>query len=71
MKHKTIKGWVQKLLKNGVRRRFLIWMIPLILPKHHLAGNSKGGGRKKKDIVIGPFIISHSKPTNEVANETS
>ncbi len=51
MKKRTIKGWLLKLRKDGIRKRFLRWAIPLILPKHHLAGNPKGGGRKKKMTV--------------------
>jgi hypothetical protein len=45
----------KQIKKNGVRKGFLIWFIPLILPRHHLAGNPKGGGRKKK---FDPFIIA-------------
>ena len=65
-----MKKWLIKLLKDGIRRRFLQWAVPLILSDHHVGRNPIGSGRKKKDTVIGPFIISHSKPTNEVANET-
>jgi len=34
---------------------FLKWQIKLILKGYHLAGNPKGGGRKKK---FDPFIIA-------------
>ena len=40
----------KQIKKDGIRKGFLIWTIPLILPRHHLAGNPFGGGRKKKPI---------------------
>ena len=48
MRHTTIKGWILKLKKDGIKKRFLRWIIPIILKKHHLAANPVGGGRKKK-----------------------
>ncbi len=57
MRKRTIKDWFLKLRKDGVRRRFLQWMISVILPHHHLAAN---GGRKKKGIDE-PMIVSFDK----------
>ena len=31
-----------------MRKRFLKWLIKLLLPHHHLAKDPVGGGRKKK-----------------------
>ncbi len=42
-----MKNWLIKLWKDGVRWRFLHWVIPRILPHYHLAHNPKGVGRKK------------------------
>ena len=50
MKHKTLKKWLLKVRKDGIRKRFLQWEIPIILPHHHLSRN--GGGRKKKEKPI-------------------
>jgi len=41
-----MKKWLIKLLKDGVRYRFLRWAVPLILSHHHVARN--GSGRRKK-----------------------
>jgi len=43
-----MKKWLIKLLKDGIRKRILIWIIPLLLKNHHLGKDSKGNGRKKK-----------------------
>lgn len=45
-KPKRFLKWLDKLRKDGVRKRFLTWTIPLILPYYHLQRNSPG--RKKK-----------------------
>ncbi len=48
MKRKrTIKQRLLKLRKDGIRKRFLMWLIEILLPHHHLAAN---GGRKKKGV---------------------
>ncbi len=39
-------GWILEVKKEGVRKRFLQWVIPLVLPHYHLQKN--GGGRRKK-----------------------
>lgn len=52
IKYLRIKNWFLKLRRDGIRKRFLQELIPLVLPKHHLAGNSKGGGRRKKVEAI-------------------
>ncbi len=48
--------WVKQVRKDGVRWTFLHWVIPLILPGFHLAGNPIGGGRRKR--------ISNETPSN-------
>lgn len=56
MKHTTIKEWVIKLRKDGIRRRFLQGLIERLLPHYHLA---KNGGRRKKEITEGPFTVTY------------
>ena len=41
-----MRKWLIKLRKDGVRYRFLRWVVPLILSHHHVGKN--GSGRKKK-----------------------
>lgn len=46
MKKRTIKGWVRKLRQDGIRKRFLRWVISIVLSHHHLAKNGPGEGRR-------------------------
>jgi len=67
MKKRTTKEWVLKLRKDGIRRQFLIWVIPIILKGHHLARN--GSGRKKKELKSSDIVERFEKLGDEISND--
>ena len=46
------KNYLEK--KITMRKRFLKWLIKVLLPRHHLAENPVGGGRRKKVEIVFP-----------------